>query len=180
MVLCYAWRVCSWRIAQLAGSREVVVRMIQTADWDAFQLPLVRASGGCRADLPERFTVYRGGVGPAEELARGLCWTDDVRLAGAYARRRVEQTRPPAKPLVVKRVVQREAVLWTWRSDDTEFLIAAPGPWRLVTDDPKRIDSLFRAGLAVARAHHQAQAAALAKPAHGGDVWGGWTGEESP
>jgi hypothetical protein len=176
-MFCFAWRQSSWRIRQLAGSRDRVVRMIEAAAWDEFQLPVARLVTGYRADLPATFTVYRGGLAPAEELAAGLCWTRDVRVAGHFARWRREQVGGTAA--VVKRVVRREDVLWTWRVDAAEHLIAEPGPWRLVTDDSRRIDSLGRASFPVIKATTKALVASVPCSEYPRDPWGGWTGEES-
>jgi hypothetical protein len=69
-------------------------------------------------------------------------------------------------------------VLWMRLADDHEFLIAAPGPWRLVTADRKWIDSLARSAVAAAKANEAAHAVAYARLIREGDLWGGWTGEE--
>src|SRR5262249_52799429 len=60
--------------------------------------------------LPERFTVYRGGYGlPAEQLARGVCWTTRRPIAEWFAIRFRPKHQEPV--LVSARIDKREVAL---------------------------------------------------------------------
>jgi hypothetical protein len=73
-------------------------------------------------------------------------------------------------------VVRREEVLWAWRVDDHEMLVRPADAWSIVTSDRKRIGSLARAAVSVARVNEAKQAAVFAELERAHGAWGGWDG----
>ena len=173
----FAWYDSSARTFEAAGSRARLMRWLETADYSRPLLPFFHDICGNRDELPASMTVYRGGVGDPAQLALGLSWTLRPTEAAYYAMWRAGQGKREARPVIVRRTARREDVLWQWRLDGGELLIAAPGDWSACTDDRGRIEKLAQ------RAERRRPASLeawrqMAVRCQTGDFWAGWTGDE--
>lgn len=89
--------------------------------------------------LPERFVVYRGGVGEPSMVARGLSWTTKLEVALFFAKAWPSRWGIQGSAVVLKRTVERRevAALFLARREEEAVL-----PWAYEDD----IDQLLATG----------------------------------
>lgn len=136
MIFGHSWRVQGETLVASVG-RERLALWFARADFRGELVPMLAPY--CRIDeLPERFTVWRGGRGsPAEVLERGTSWTVDRTVARWYAERRQSSVPHHGEPVVLRREAARAVVLARFHDE----VLLEPGSYVVesVSDDELRV-----------------------------------------